>query len=45
MRAINPAKGETVWEWWTRAPIQAGVFWRLTADSSSRVRRTASWWF
>jgi alcohol dehydrogenase (cytochrome c) len=24
VRAINPAKGETVWEWWTRAPIQAG---------------------
>ena len=44
VRAINPAKGETVWEWWTRAPIQAGVFWRLTAGSSSRVRRTASWW-
>ena len=25
VRAINPAKGETVWEWWTRAPLQAGV--------------------
>jgi alcohol dehydrogenase (cytochrome c) len=24
VRAINPAKGETVWEWWTRAPLQAG---------------------
>ncbi len=24
VRAINPIKGETVWEWWTRAPIQAG---------------------
>jgi alcohol dehydrogenase (cytochrome c) len=24
VRAINPAKGETVWEWWTPAPIQAG---------------------
>jgi alcohol dehydrogenase (cytochrome c) len=24
VRAINPVKGETVWEWWTRAPIQAG---------------------
>src|SRR5215467_10476019 len=24
VRAINPAKDETVWEWWTRAPIQAG---------------------
>jgi alcohol dehydrogenase (cytochrome c) len=24
VRAIDPAKGETVWEWWTRAPLQAG---------------------
>jgi alcohol dehydrogenase (cytochrome c) len=24
VRAIDPVKGETVWEWWTRAPIQAG---------------------
>ena len=24
VRAIDPAKGETAWEWWTRAPIQAG---------------------
>lgn len=24
VRAIDPVKGETVWEWWTRAPLQAG---------------------
>jgi alcohol dehydrogenase (cytochrome c) len=24
VRAIDPNKGETVWEWWTRAPLQAG---------------------
>jgi alcohol dehydrogenase (cytochrome c) len=24
VRAIDPAKQQTVWEWWTRAPIQAG---------------------
>jgi alcohol dehydrogenase (cytochrome c) len=24
VRAIDPSKGEIVWEWWTRAPIQAG---------------------
>lgn len=24
VRAIDPAKGKIVWEWWTRAPIQAG---------------------
>ena len=24
VRAIDPIKGETAWEWWTRAPIQAG---------------------
>src|SRR6266540_3410264 len=24
VRAINPTTGEIVWEWWTRAPLQAG---------------------
>jgi alcohol dehydrogenase (cytochrome c) len=24
VRAINPNTGDTTWEWWTRAPIQAG---------------------
>ncbi|MBI4608187.1 MAG: PQQ-dependent dehydrogenase, methanol/ethanol family [Candidatus Rokubacteria bacterium] len=24
VRAINPNTGDTAWEWWTRAPIQAG---------------------
>lgn len=24
VRAIDPVKGEIVWEWWTRGPIQAG---------------------
>jgi alcohol dehydrogenase (cytochrome c) len=24
VRAIDPVRGEVVWEWWTRAPIQAG---------------------
>jgi alcohol dehydrogenase (cytochrome c) len=24
VRAINPSTGDSVWEWWTRAPIQAG---------------------
>jgi alcohol dehydrogenase (cytochrome c) len=24
VRAIDPNKGETVWEWWTTGPIQAG---------------------
>jgi alcohol dehydrogenase (cytochrome c) len=24
VRAINPSTGEIAWEWWTRAPLQAG---------------------
>jgi outer membrane protein assembly factor BamB len=34
VRAIDPVRGETVWEWWTCAPIQAGALWRRAAGSS-----------
>ena len=44
VRAINPAKGETVGGGGPGPQSRRGVFWRLMVRLSSQVRRTASWW-